>query len=81
MKQLQWRCRRGIKEMDILLENFVSMHYPTLSEADKQAFFAMLDEADPDLWNWIRGKTEPENSSYEPVLAILKTLRTNHHAG
>ena len=81
MKQLLWRCRRGIKEMDILLENFVHTHYPALSDADKQTFFTLLDEADPDLWDWIRGKTQPGNRAYEPLLAILKTLRINQHAG
>ena len=75
MNQLLWRCRRGIKELDLLFESFVLNHYPALTNYDKQVFTAMLDESDPDLCDWIAGRSVPANNAYQPLLAKLKALR------
>ena len=75
MNRLLWRCRRGIKEMDLLLENFLHQQYPALSDADKQTFETLLDESDPDLLNWLMGRSEPDNTAYLPLLARIKSHR------
>ena len=71
--RLLWRCRRGIREMDLLLERFLQQHHPLLTEDEKKTFDALLDEADTDLLNWIMGRSEPENPSYNPLLARLRS--------
>ena len=81
MNRLLWRCRRGIKEMDLLLENFVHKHYPALSDADKQVFAALLEESDPDLMNWLMGRSEPSNAAYRPLLIQIKSFHRDDHAG
>ncbi len=70
--RLRWRCRRGIREMDLLLERFLLDHYPHLSADHRSSFEAMLDEADLDIYAWIVGTTEPDNPSY---IAIVKQLQ------
>lgn len=72
--RLLWRCRRGIREMDLLLERFLQQQYPRLTDTEKKIFDALLDEADPDLLNWIMGRSEPENSAYHPLLAKLRSV-------
>ena len=78
--RLQWRCRRGIREMDLLLEGFLHSHYSNLSDEEKNIFDSLLDETDPDLMNWIMGRTEPENPAYLPVLAKLRSMDTDKNA-
>lgn len=75
--RLLWRCRRGIREMDILLESFMEKHYPALSDEEKKMFELFLDETDTDILNWIMGRAEPENSAYKPLLEKLQSLNTN----
>ena len=79
--RLLWRCRRGIREMDLLLETFMHRHYPSLSEDEKKLFEAFLDESDPDLLNWIMGRNEPGNVAYLPLLAKIKSSGTDPNAG
>ena len=62
--RLRWRCRRGTREMDLLLLRFLEQGYPRLSAGEQSLFGALLDEADPDLYAWITGQAEPANSDY-----------------
>jgi len=82
--RLLWRCRRGIREMDLLLERFLQQQYPLLSDNEKKLFDLLLDESDPDLMNWIMGRTVPDNTAYMPLLAMLRSLNPeprDDHAG
>ena len=72
--RLRWRCRRGIKEMDLLLEKFLSEIYPRLDTEEKQGFERFLEEADLDMIGWITGKTRPDNPAYEKFIQRLQQI-------
>ena len=72
--KLLWKCRRGTRELDLLLSRFVEECYPDLDDAARQSFEELLDEADPDIYNWIMGRDEPANPVYKPLLEKLKYL-------
>jgi antitoxin CptB len=55
-RRLAWRCRRGMLELDILLQRFVAQHYDGLSAAELTAFDAMLALPDNDLWESLQHK-------------------------
>jgi antitoxin CptB len=55
-RRLAWRCRRGMLELDILLQRFVSKQFDTLSFAELTAFDAMLALPDNDLWEALQHK-------------------------
>lgn len=73
--RLLWRCRRGIKEMDIILQDFVNNSYEQLSNENKNAFSSLLDEQDLDILNWIMGKSEPTDSKLIGIINIIKISR------
>ena len=73
--RLAWRCRRGIREMDIVLQTFLNQSYDTLSDADKNSFAQLLDEADLDILNWIMGKDEPENDAIKNIITLIRQSR------
>lgn len=73
--RLLWRCRRGIKEMDIILQDFVNNSYEQLSNENKNAFSNLLDEQDLDILNWIMGKSEPADSKLIGIINIIKISR------
>ena len=73
--RLLWRCRRGIKEMDIILQEFINVSYDQLNDEDKNAFSKLLDEQDLDILNWIMGKDKPVNEQLANIINIIKTSR------
>ncbi|MEZ5671583.1 MAG: succinate dehydrogenase assembly factor 2 [Thiotrichaceae bacterium] len=43
MAQLIWRCRRGMRELDLLLISYYEQYYPTADTAEQQAFVQLLN--------------------------------------
>lgn len=48
--RLRWLCRRGMKELDILLERFCRDHLDQLDDAGLTDFESLLQLEDPDLY-------------------------------
>jgi antitoxin CptB len=77
MKELErarWRCRRGLLELDILLERFMDEHYAALGEDELRQFETLLDLPDNDLWDMIMQKQQAKDQSLQPVLRLLQTI-------
>ena len=49
LNRLRWRCRRGMRELDVLLERYLAERWPTAPEARRAAFRALLELPDPEL--------------------------------
>ncbi len=60
MSKLKWQCRRGMKELDVLLESYLERHYPHASPEQQHAFAHLLTCTDEDLYQWIMQKQTPE---------------------
>lgn len=73
--RLRWRCRRGMRELDWILDRFVAGHYEALSAAEKSTFAEFLELPDPDLHAYLVGRAEPTDSRLVRLLQrILATL-------
>jgi len=73
-KQLVWRCRRGVRELDVLLTQFLASDYDRLS-VDKQADFQrMLEVQDPVIMDWLFGKYDSEDAGVQAIVERLKVL-------
>jgi antitoxin CptB len=72
--RLAWRCRRGMREMDILFEKFVQKEYDRLTREQKQLFDRFLDEPDADIYAWITGKNKPHNEAYNFFIRHLQDI-------
>ncbi|HEB78514.1 MAG TPA: succinate dehydrogenase assembly factor 2 family protein [Methylothermaceae bacterium] len=53
--RLRWRCRRGMRELDLLLQNWLERHWPLADAGQRAAFERLLDQPDPRLWDWLVG--------------------------
>ena len=73
LDRIRWRCRRGMLELDIVLQGFVDKHYMQLNKAELQQFDTLLDLPDNDLWDMITLKKEIEDIKLQPVLQLLQT--------
>jgi len=68
-RRLRWQCRRGMRELDLLLCDLVDRHYPKLSNQQRRDLERLLDYQDPVLLAWLMGQQQPT----DPVLATLVT--------
>jgi succinate dehydrogenase flavin-adding protein (antitoxin of CptAB toxin-antitoxin module) len=61
-----------MKELDLLLRNYLEQSYPTAGESDQHAFESLLQMPDPELYDLILGRTETQD---EQILRVVKVLR------
>jgi len=76
LSRLTWRCHRGMKELDTLLQLYLQSDYPQLSTELQQVFEQFLDEPDPEIYAWITGHTELPNNRYRFLIDRLRTINT-----
>ena len=65
--RLLWRCRRGMKELDVILERFARQGLPRASAAERRAFERLLGLPDPLLAGYFLGEERPA----DPELRLL----------
>ena len=76
LARARWRCRRGLLELDLLLQRFVDHHYADLSDTERIAFERLLAFPDTELLELLQGGGEAVN----PELAgIVTTVRRHSH--
>ncbi|RBP49266.1 succinate dehydrogenase assembly factor 2 [Arenicella xantha] len=71
-RQLVWRCRRGVRELDVLFTEFVAKHYDGISEAEQLSFQQLLDVQDPTIMDWLFDRVEPDAE----LKGIIETLKS-----
>ncbi len=75
LNKLRWKSRKGIRELDILLQNYLETHYSSLDSLDKKLFEEVLEIDTYDLLNAISGKSS-YNEKYESIITQLSKLST-----
>jgi antitoxin CptB len=73
--KLQWRCRRGMRELDMVLERFLELDFPQLEAEMREAFTLLLDASDPDLYDWLLGRVTAPTAALAQVVARLQEYR------
>lgn len=77
--KIQWACRRGMLELDVLLGNFYREAYPTLNANDQALFVDLLKCQDQDLFNWLTGSHLTTLSQFtDMILAIRQHAKDRH---
>ncbi|MDD2545963.1 MAG: succinate dehydrogenase assembly factor 2 [Burkholderiaceae bacterium] len=76
LSKLHWRCRRGLLENDLFIEQFFSRFEPELTVWHAQGLTALMDLTDNDLLDLLLRRREPEGALQTPdVLEVLRMLR------
>jgi succinate dehydrogenase flavin-adding protein (antitoxin of CptAB toxin-antitoxin module) len=70
--RLQWKCRRGLLELDLVLSQFLERQASSMSTAELAAFDELLDYPDTELWDVVSGRSD----RFDPRLGeIVSRLR------
>lgn len=70
--KLEWSCRRGMLELDVLLGNFLKEAYTSLPDQDKQFFTDLLALPDPELFDYLMGRAQPEDANLAKITAAIR---------
>jgi antitoxin CptB len=73
-RRLLWRCRRGMKELDVLLERYARATLPAASAAERRALAELLAQPDPLLAAWLLGGITPAEARFAPLTARILDL-------
>ncbi|MDP2153396.1 MAG: succinate dehydrogenase assembly factor 2 [Methylotenera sp.] len=82
-RRFAWRCRRGLLELDIVLQNFVLYQYDALTLDELQVFDALLALPDNEFWALINNTSEMSNATSakekarNAMIYKIKTARLN----
>ena len=76
IKRLRWRCRRGMRELDQLLERWLDREYAAVSEVERGVFRQLLDCEDDKLWRWFLGHESPDDVE---IAALVDRIRALPH--
>ncbi len=76
LSKLHWRCRRGLLENDLFIEQFFTRFEPQLTQRHAHGLLALMDLADNDLLDLLLCRREPEGALDAPqVHEVLGMLR------
>lgn len=71
-KLLYWRCRRGMRELDLMLLPFFESCYKTLPVQQQADFAKLLEQTDQDLYQWLRGDVLPQESIFVDLVQRIR---------
>lgn len=71
LSRLRWRCRRGMRELDVVLQRYLEHCFITAPPAEQQAFESLLEEQDPVLLAYLTGREHPQDPQQANVIARL----------
>ena len=69
--RLQWQCRRGMRELDILLERYLKNCYAESNDTEKSAFQQLLTLSDPDLAGYLLRDVPHDDGLTSDVIARI----------
>jgi antitoxin CptB len=66
--RLKWKCRRGLLELDLVLEKYVEKN-PYDEELDE-----LLELQDNDLWEIVSGRSDRYDARHGGIVARLRAI-------
>ena len=72
--RIRWLCRRGTKELDVLLESYLRSEFDRASSEEKTEFLQLLNRDDPELLDYLFGRAKPENPCQAHIVSRLRSF-------
>jgi antitoxin CptB len=74
IEKIKWKCRRGTKELDLLLGKFFDQFFMDSDNKKKEAFVRLIDMQDPEIYDLLIGKKKAQNSDIESVIKLIRDI-------
>lgn len=74
LKKLRWRCRRGMRELDQLLDRWLERAWRQSPTCERAVFLRLLDTEDDKLWRWFLGHEVSEDVEIAALVERIRSL-------
>ena len=71
--QVKWKCRKGLRELDILLSKYFEEKYPHLTDEDKLVFLEFIELDTYAILDMLTNNAT-DDVKYKNILLALKSL-------
>jgi antitoxin CptB len=75
--ELKWRCRRGMLELDILLNSYLDKNYNTMSQQQGVLFSEVLDYPDQVLFDLLLGNMQSSDARVNKLVSEIQRISCN----
>jgi len=73
MNRLRWQCRRGMRELDLLLQRFLDAQGERLDAQTAALLLRLLEYPDTVLLEWLLGRQIPSDTE---VATLVQRIRS-----
>lgn len=70
--KLAWRCRRGLKELDLPLTSYLNEQYNIASSEERERFHRLIEEPDVILWRYLYQGLQPVDPRLESIIRKIR---------
>jgi antitoxin CptB len=75
LDRIRWNCRRGMLELDLILEGFLERHLDQLDSRQLEILDELLGYPDNDLLDLLMGRAELTDLRCAPMLEMMRAGR------
>ncbi len=68
---IKWNSRRGMREIDLMLEPFIEKHLPKMEEQIVQEYVDFLNCSDLELVRFLLRREVPTNPVHQKIVNII----------
>jgi len=76
MSELRWQCRRGMLELDLLLNGFLETQYSQLDVSQREDFVTLLSYPDQTLYELLMDKMASSNPAIAKIVQNIRNSAT-----
>lgn len=73
-QRIRWLCRRGMKELDVMLARYLESRWPDAAAPERAAFAALLELQDPVLYDVLLGRGIMDDDAQADVIERIRAL-------
>ena len=76
LSRLRWLCRRGMKELDVVLSTYLDGYYEAASDDEQRQFRMLLEMPDPDIYRLLLGRGQADDTETRRLVEFLRGMST-----
>lgn len=74
LDRIRWHCRRGLLELDLILQRFLEQRFSALNDDEVRQFRELLEFSDNDLLDMVMNRAEPVDGRLSAVLEMMRKV-------
>lgn len=78
-KRYRWQCRRGLLEVDMILNEYLELAFDQDSTTHQQLFARLLHQQDADLFEWFTRRSRAADAELADYVEHILASRQRLH--